>query len=87
MEGSLRQHMFQGTIDEVRPMLAKEALASKLPAVLVNEKGDRFSLVFQGGETPCAERQMPVTAHYTTKPPGSGETYPLTSFGFCQAVP
>jgi hypothetical protein len=45
LQGVLRAHLFQGTLDEVRPTLAKEALEKKLPAALISESGDQFSLV------------------------------------------
>lgn len=88
----MRKYMFQGTIDEIRPMLAKEALASKLPAALVDEKGDRFSLVLPtlkdgaGCSAPEGQKPVKLTAHYTITPDNS-KTYPLTAIEFCDAVP
>jgi hypothetical protein len=92
LQGDMRKHIFQGTIDEIRPMLAQEALRSKLPAALMSEKGDRLSLVLpehkkgEGCSAPEGFKPVTLTAHYTTTPDGS-ETYPLTVLEFCDAVP
>lgn len=45
LEGEMRRHLFQGTLEEIRPALSSEVYSSKLPAVLFNEDGSRFSLV------------------------------------------
>lgn len=92
LQGKMREHMFQGTLDEIRPMLAREALASKLPAALVSEKGDRFSLVLPepkdgaGCSAPEGFKPVKLTAHYTITPDGD-KTYPLSVMEFCDAVP
>jgi hypothetical protein len=46
IEGDLRKQLFQGTLDEIRPFLAVEALKSNRPAVLLSSDSTRFSLVF-----------------------------------------
>lgn len=46
LEGPLRKNVFQGTLDEVRPLLAREAFRSKKPAVLVSQDGTDFSAVY-----------------------------------------
>ena len=45
LEGELRKKLFQGTLEEIRPSLFNEVEKSKLPAILYNEDGSRFSLV------------------------------------------
>lgn len=46
MIGAIQKNMFQGTIDEIRPVLAKKTNQNSKPSILVNEKGDRYSLVY-----------------------------------------
>src|SRR5262249_50938590 len=85
VEGSMRKHMFQGTIDELLPSREKEAAASNLPAALVNEEGSRFSIVLPGGPGGgCAKGEVAMTAFYTVNPPGSGQIYPVVSSFFCE---
>jgi hypothetical protein len=45
LTGPLEKNLFQGTLDEIKPLLAEEARRSKLPAVLLDPKGRRFSMV------------------------------------------
>lgn len=43
--------VFQGTFDEIKPTLEREAFEQKAPAALISDSGDRFSLIF-GDEQP-----------------------------------
>lgn len=45
--GEIPKHVFSGTLDEIRPALAKESLRSGLPAALVSHDGKDFSVVYQ----------------------------------------
>ena len=93
IEGPLRKHMFQGTIDEIRPTLTKEALGSGMPTLLLSEAGDRFSMVLpQSAEHHnCPElngsKALALMAHYTIKPPGITESYPVHSMPICETIP
>lgn len=44
--GDINENIFQGTLDEIRPSLAKESLRANMPALLLNAKGDRYSIVY-----------------------------------------
>jgi hypothetical protein len=44
--GDISKYLFQGTLDEIRPLLAKEANSSKHPAILINSDKTRFSIVY-----------------------------------------
>ena len=55
LQGELRKYLFQGTLDEIRPVLGHEALRSKKPAVLASEDGRRFSLVKMREKGECAD--------------------------------
>jgi len=56
LKGQLQDQVFQGTLDEIRPLLTKEALRSNLPVLLINSQGDRFSIVYLNPEQPACER-------------------------------
>jgi hypothetical protein len=79
--------VFQGTIDEIRPTLTREALRSGLPAVLVNEVGERFSMVIARAASSCAladgKKGVQITAIYTVKPDAS-ENYPIQNLSYCE---
>lgn len=45
LESEMKKNIFQGTLEEIRPALSKEVESSKLPALLFNDEGTRFSLV------------------------------------------
>lgn len=46
VQGDMAQKLFRGTIDEIRPTLAKEALRAGMPAALVSEDGTLFSVMY-----------------------------------------
>ncbi len=43
---TLIDHAFDGTVDEVRPLLALEAVKSQLPSAFVSKDGSQFSVVY-----------------------------------------
>ena len=53
LTGDISHHLFQGTLDEVRPILAKEALRTHHPAILKNQDTSRFSVVFEDSQVAC----------------------------------
>lgn len=53
LQGELRSRLFQGTLDEIRPVLAIESARSSLPTLLLSEDGRRYSLVFAEPNTEC----------------------------------
>lgn len=46
VRGSLRDHLFQGTLDEIRPQLALEAIRTGKPAALLSRDNQYYSIVF-----------------------------------------
>lgn len=42
----ITKYLFQGTLDEIKPALTKEAIASKLPAIIISADQKTFSFVF-----------------------------------------
>jgi len=89
IEGELTRHMFQGTIDEIRPTLTREALSAHLPALLVNDKGTRFSMVIAKRKGPACKLGggndgVEMLAIFTIKP-GPEEVYPIQDLTYCEA--
>lgn len=57
--GVLTDTIFQGTLDEVRPTLAKESLRRGLPSLLRDKAGQMFSLVYAtGNNSSCAKGEV-----------------------------
>ncbi|MBX3021542.1 MAG: cytochrome P460 family protein [Bdellovibrionales bacterium] len=55
LQGELRRHLFQGTLDEIVPTLTRKLSESGVPALLLSEDGQRFSLVIRDRtSTTCA---------------------------------
>jgi len=89
VQGEMAKNMFQGTIDEIRPTLTKEALRTGMPALLVNEKGARFSMVIAKRKAPACnlgggKDGVEMLAIYTIKP-GPEEVYPIQNLTYCDA--
>lgn len=89
LQGELRGRIFQGTIDEIRPTLALEAVKSGMPAILYDGDGIRFSIAHIDPEspnctTPNNTNGTRVRAPHTIAPPGD-KTYPVSdNLTFCQ---
>jgi hypothetical protein len=88
IDHEIAKHMIQGTLDEIRPTLGKEALRAQLPAVLMNDAGTRFSLVVANVKGPgCTlgngKPGVEMLAVYTIKP-GPTEDYPIQSLSCCE---
>jgi hypothetical protein len=91
LDGILREKMFQGTIDEIRPTLMREAAGSKNPVLLLSTDGQRFSMVMPEKDSdPCTthdgKKGIGLVAVYTTRP-GEKAEYPVKSMNVCEAAP
>jgi hypothetical protein len=59
--GAMREHLFQGSLNEMRPLLTQQVKKSGLPAALVSTDGERCVVVAPAdpqvipGQTPCAK--------------------------------
>lgn len=42
----ISKYLFQGTLDEIKPTLTKEAILSKVPAIIISDDQKTFSFVF-----------------------------------------
>ena len=47
LRGELQRHLFAGTLDEVRPLLAHEAIAAGRPALIAADDQLRFAMTWQ----------------------------------------
>jgi hypothetical protein len=84
--GPLRDNLFQGTLDEIRPTLMEEAKASGLPAALISRDGKRFSMVYVRKSESCdledGTRGIAFSGAYSTKP-ADDQSYPVSEFTHC----
>ena len=55
--GEIRRHLFQGTLDEIRPTLSQEVARHGLPALLLSTDKQRFSLVIAENGKTCTNGQ------------------------------
>lgn len=54
LQGEMRENIFQGTLDEIRPILSDEAIKSLKPAILMDLAAKRFSIVMpESPQTTC----------------------------------
>jgi len=65
LEGEMRSHLFQGTLDEVKPLLARKAVESGEPAALLSEDGKRFTLVAPRSGGACEKNEAFLSVEST----------------------
>lgn len=65
VEGRLRDHLFSGTLNEIQPLLIKEALLANDPALLLGADQKQFVLVYPQKENTggCHRDEKTVTIH------------------------
>ena len=90
LEGSLRDHLFAGTLDEVRPTLAKEAHRAKLPAVLAGRDFNYYSLVYEDSAAGACSNAgtAGISFRYVftaAVPKGKTGNMPLIQGTYCEA--
>ena len=75
LESSIREHVFNGTLDEIRPTLIKEAVRAKLPAVLLSKDERLYILVYHAAYedgTSCPKGEWTMKAYRTVPVEKSG---------------
>jgi hypothetical protein len=97
LEGPIAEHVFAGTLDEILPSLAKEAMRSHMPAALVSTDGKDFSLAFAAPSAeactvpaPNTGKPLPgrIVSGINTVPPEAGmPPMPLHRINFCEEMP
>jgi Cytochrome P460 len=97
LEGPVAGHVFAGTLDEILPSLAKEAMRSHMPAALVSKDGKDFSLAFAAPNAeactvpaPNTGKPLPgrIVTGINTVPPEAGmPPIPLHRIKFCEEMP
>lgn len=87
LEGEMRQHLFVGTLDEIRPSLTNESIRAGEPSVLVGEDGVSFIVVSQLAEScaatvgfVCGAGEKPYEAICRTSSDPHSKVYRMT---FC----
>jgi Cytochrome P460 len=61
LTGALQKNMFEGTLNEIRPLLALEVQKSGMPAVLVSDSGQLYSMVFRNTESTHCQTSEALT--------------------------
>lgn len=51
----MRKHVFQGTLDELRPFLEHESMRTKQPSIFASKDEKRFVLVYPGKSDECLD--------------------------------
>ena len=80
LKGNIRNNIFPGTIDEIRIFLSQEATIRKRPALLFNEDGTAFSLVYPIFDEKCPSPGAPTLQAFTK---GSKDAPEPTKLTFC----
>lgn len=80
LQGDLRKNLFSGTLDEVRPLLAMESVASGQSAALISEDGKLFSLVVSDPSGKCSTNEIALKGFHTVPNPSK----PIFSIKFCE---
>lgn len=82
LSGELRQNIFQGTLDEIRPVLAQECAQSGLPALLLSEDEKRYSIVYPVTNAKmCTSNELVMKAEHSLLDVNS-----LYELEFCQSI-
>lgn len=86
LQGPLKNHLFQGTLDEVRPLLAAQSTKTNLPAILISDSGERFTVVFPETSSSCvSEGKAGVWMWALTTKTSLQMNDDLIRIKFCQA--
>jgi hypothetical protein len=67
LDGPLRQHVFGGTLNEIRPMLIEETERSSKPSLLLSRDGSLFALAVPTTEpvAPCTKSQKTLKIYWS----------------------
>jgi hypothetical protein len=91
VDGPLTEHVFVGTLDEIRPTLAQEVLKAHLPAALISKDGKNFSLVFVDENSSACRvasgKDVGMRAFYTPgTPTPAGQSSLTIERSFCERL-
>ncbi|HYD18007.1 MAG TPA: cytochrome P460 family protein [Patescibacteria group bacterium] len=84
VQGKLALNLFRGTIDEIRPTLAKEALRAGMPALLMSRDGTLFSVIYAAPAKTCAKGEEGLRGFYTTGV-APGKDSAISEHEYCEA--
>lgn len=83
VQGTLREHVFKGTIDEIRPSLIDEVKRTGRAAALVSSNGPHFAAVFRDrARANCSKEKSLKSVFSTTIPSGGSGNAPLFVVAF-----
>jgi hypothetical protein len=91
VDGPIAEHVFAGSLDEIRPVLAHEVLKSGLPAALISKDGSKFSLVFVDDKNnACSVRNAKGVSmqvfHTSDLPVPAGQLIAPAQRSFCETA-
>ncbi len=78
----INAHIFQGTLDEIKPTLERESFTTKLPAALISADGKRFSIIHPISQEGCKETRA-FRSLMTYQEGGEKPTQVVRSFDYC----
>ena len=81
LQGEVRDHLFSGTLNELRPVLTEEALAKGLPALVLADDPIDFELVWQDAadNAPCPRKGVRARYAISGKSPKAFAPLPVQS--------
>lgn len=79
LDGTLSENLFWGTLDEVRPLLSKQAAETNTPALLVSKDGKHFSLVLTEKSALCPTGEVGLVSFHTV----ADSEKPIFKSNFC----
>jgi hypothetical protein len=83
LKGDLQKHLFQGTLDEVRPLLSQTAAEKNAPAAIISEDQTRFSIVFPDTDsTICSGEKEKAMRAFSSSTTAAADVNGIT---FCYA--
>ncbi len=90
VHGPFEKHVFVGTMGEIRPVLIKEAIRTRHPALLISDDSPLFSLSYiNPDKTVCEDhgkKGVSVISLFTTGRPGS-QLPPVARNEYCETAP
>jgi len=85
LKGKLQEHIFQGTLNEIRPLLGKQTASSGTPAALISADKTRFALTRKSSMQDCGDKKVRLDSATTTLPEKNKATK-VDRSSFCQSL-
>lgn len=89
VHGPFEKHVFVGTMGEIRPVLIREAIRTRHPALLISDDSPLFSLSYINPDKPACEdhgkKGVSVVSLFTTGRP-DGQLPPVARNEYCETA-